>query len=247
MFNVIELFEKANGLFLNFDTEKLGMDKVPEMMHFGFFPGGLGTYDQTESLEGRNILILGQDFGTESYYKKWKPTGESEKLYTWGNLLKLIEETKLDRNSIFFTNAYMGLRKDKIGQNEKKVTMTSPLKAKSNPNFKKACQDFFKIQLNTVKPKVVFVLGKEPALFLAEIFPELQKMSDKIQEVDKNCNQILTIDFNMQKIIFAILTHPSFAHINRKNRRLEYARETHEGKDAEIAIINRSLEMAGIK
>ena len=142
----------VKGLFI--EAEKLpysesGMVPVPEMMNFGFFPGGRGTYDGSFSLDKKNIMVLGQDFGTESYYKKWRETGESKEKYT-----RILNKANVDLNACFFTNAYMGLRNEVIQENDKKVTMTSPLTA--SEKFREESQCYFIKQIDTLNPRVQY-------------------------------------------------------------------------------------------
>jgi len=128
------LFEKASQLHYD---EFCGMTMVKEMKGPGFFPGCNGLQDNKSDSFDRFVMVVGQDFDTEENYQNIGEKGEVDSNTTWRNLRKLLKDIHIPENFCFFTNAYMGLRKNgrNIGQ--------SP--AKKSPDFTKQCQIFSKI------------------------------------------------------------------------------------------------------
>jgi len=108
----------------------------------------------------------------------------------------------------------MGVRKGNKG------TGKSP--AFKDDNFITECQVFFLSQLEMQKPKVIFVLGKETAQFLSELSVDLNgwKRISTFKDVDgRNQQVILNAVFeNGISTNLVLLTHPSFRHLNLKNR-----------------------------
>jgi len=156
-----ELFEKSKQLHYD---KLCGMVMVERRKGSGFFPGCSGFHDDQSNSVNKVVMIVGQDFDTEINYCKLGDKGEVKSNTTWLNLVKLLDEISIPKSICFFTNAYMGLRKN--GKNR------GPSPAKKSPCFVKECQKFFLEQLRVINPELVLILGKEPAKFVAEIFPD---------------------------------------------------------------------------
>jgi len=67
---VSDLFIKAQNEIKNYPESTL---RIPEMKHFGFFPGGHGIYPKESRNKTLNELklkymFLGQDFGTKKQF-----------------------------------------------------------------------------------------------------------------------------------------------------------------------------------
>jgi len=233
MKTVNELFEEAKGL----DYDSFGMGKLEEMRPFGFFPGGRGTYDKGIDICNKEIMIVGNDFG------KWDelPIEGENKLTnpTWVNLLCLLREIEIaEKNSIyqkcFFTNAYMGLR---IGGSN-----IGPCPGSKYPQFIEQCEDFLTTQINCLhKLKLVIVLGKKPLKILKKNYPRLAAWEKKFEDIDANENQIISSEPN-KELIFVIITHPSFAPSNWKNR----SYREFKGREAEVEILKEAMKEAGL-
>jgi uracil-DNA glycosylase family 4 len=203
-----KLFEKANQL--QYD-EQCGMGIVEKMQGPGFFPGCNGLHDNQSGSVNKFVMVVGQDFDTKINYDKLGDKGEVDSNTTWRNLKKLLIEINIQESNCFFTNVYMGLRKD--GKN------TGPSPAKKSPNFSNQCQVFFKEQLRVINPELVLILGKEPAKFIAETFPnyftnwqQIGLLKEFYQE-EKNIYNDL--EFENKSIRFLFALHPSMSNTNR--------------------------------
>jgi len=203
-----KLFEKANQL--KYD-EHCGMGMIEKMKGSGFFPGCSGLHDEQSDSVNKFVMIVGQDFDTEINYNKLGEKGEVDSNTTWRNLKKLLNDINIPERICFFTNAYMGLRKD--GKN----TGSSP--AKKSPQFAKQCQIFFEEQLRVINPELVLILGKETAKFMAETFPNhfdiWQRMGLLKQFYQDEKNISYDIEFENKKIRFLFVLHPSMSNTNR--------------------------------
>lgn len=59
-----------------------------------------------------SILVLGQDFSTlEDYLKMSNENANDLDCPTWRNIIRLFDQSGVDRNQCFFSNVFMGLRK----------------------------------------------------------------------------------------------------------------------------------------
>jgi len=205
-----------------------------EVKGHAFFPGGKGTFDNSEQISNKDIMVLGQDFGHKKYYDEVVTNGEESETgsKTWNNLLKMLDELEIEKTNCFFTNAIMGVRK------EGKMTGKSP--AFKDERFIEECRQLFLKQLELQKPKTIFVLGKETAHFLPALAEELHpwKKLGSFSVIDSNGIHTIKVKFkNGIKCAVVLLTHPSFRHANVRRRRFE----NHEGNDAELAMIRVAM------
>ena len=177
--------ENAESIF----AESRMINRCKEL-DYGFFPLGSGILTDRSKVEEAEIsesgiMVLGNDFGTVSYIKnKCRDNRENKNNSTIRNILSV----GLDIDTTFFTNFYLGLR---IGEGATMTKRDSPI----SERYKKFCYEFFLIQLELVKPRLVLWLGKDVDFTLHEKW------------IDKN---LLT------KYKFEFIPHPSFAHINWK-------------------------------
>jgi hypothetical protein len=141
-----------------------GMVAVPKWMRgTAFFPGGLGIWieaGQLAKLPFGKVMILGQDFDTETSYQRSFAVGtEVETSATWRNLRKILGEAGICLSDCFFTNVYMGLR-----------TCTKPTRScpgKRDREFVRQCEEFLLRQLAVMQPRLIVTLGAEPFEFLS--------------------------------------------------------------------------------
>ena len=241
--SLFELFEKSKQL--NYDKAN-GMIKVTEMKGPGFFPGCTGTIYSREDISGLSFMVLGQDFDTQANHKQINPEkGEIDKNTTWRNLRKLLKEVGINEKECFFTNAYMGLRPDNNKDAKTKNTGKSPAAKKGAEAFSDQCIEFFKTQLQIVKPKVVLVLGKETAKFVANVFPECSKWAD-IKTLNSFYQEekaiAAEVTFNNRNIHFLFVIHPS---LNNVNRSKIWGKE--DGKEKEQELLKKSLSLISRK
>jgi uracil-DNA glycosylase len=108
--------------------------------------------------------------------------------------------------------------------------------------FIKDCQDFFLKQLEAQKPKIILVLGKHVAEFIAPLSEEL-KFWGKIknfEHVDSQNQQVINTTFtNDLNTTTVLLTHPSFRFANVGRRKFNSL----EGNIAELEMIKTALKI----
>lgn len=200
--------EKTSNIKEAFEKSEMKMEV--QKLDFGFFPLGSGIFIDNKSnleiaeIDNCEIMVLGNDFGTEKYIIKKCPNNKERKSNpTIRNLLEL----KMNEKTTFYTNLFLGLR------NGDKMVGVKKLQ-KEYLNF---CIDFFKIQLEFINPKVVLCLGNEVKKALIEYsrdFTDISKITITNLYSDENKNDF-TLMVNGIKFIF--IPHPSFAHINWTN------------------------------
>ncbi|MDE3234504.1 MAG: hypothetical protein KGO81_01025 [Bacteroidota bacterium] len=205
--------------------ENSGMVDVNKKLDFGFFPLGSGILLETKSLINKAsidddcVMVLGNDFGTITYFEKKCKHNRENSSKTIANLMSL----GLDLENTFFTNFYLGLRNDKIYQG---TTMTKKVK-KMEKDYKDLCYNFFQIQLELINPKIVICLGAEVGQTLSEFsdvfsnFSSKNKISNLYADYTKQDYIIYTNDCTFEKRKFVLIPHPSYAHINWKKNDIE--------------------------
>ena len=148
-----------------------GLDLVPaKISGTAFFPGGYGLWRE----EGRplppmpcgKVMVLGQDFGKKKDHKKALCVGHERDTPTWRNLLRLLKGACIPPQDCFFTNAYMGLRTNK--------SSTGPSPGTRDERFRERCRSFLvEEQIAVQEPKLILVLGLEPAALIASVSSDL--------------------------------------------------------------------------
>jgi hypothetical protein len=83
-----------------------------------FFPGGKGTYDNSDDLSNKDVMILGQDFDCEKNYLKTLEAGfeDTQKNATWRNLLKFLHDVNIPHNKCFIPIQFLVSEKAIKGQ-----------------------------------------------------------------------------------------------------------------------------------
>jgi hypothetical protein len=127
----------------------------------GFFPGGDGFWRAESQLaqvsSGRvvaeGIMFLGNDFGTLKSYEKLR-LKSFESPPTWKRVKARVERAGLPSHLTFFTNAVMGLRVDGTALDKRDLNRL--------PRFKAFCREFLVYQIETLRPKLVVVMGPNP-------------------------------------------------------------------------------------
>jgi len=233
---------------LNILKDELKTLNYPESMKpinctltgLGFFPGGSGNYKNEDCISTKEVMVLGQDFGTAEYVDNL-PNGEDEKSSaTWRNLLKFLSDCEIKPENCFYTNAIMGVRKSMIINGKETAKMTGKSPAFKDKNFIEQCQKLFLKQLELQKPKVVFVLGKETAHFLSPLSSDLVQWErlGSFSDIDSRGIHTIRAKFdNGIQTTFVLLTHPSFRPANVRRRRFQNL----EGNVAELAIVKMAL------
>ncbi|WP_295654816.1 hypothetical protein [uncultured Mucilaginibacter sp.] len=205
-----ELKKATDGKEATF--EESGIVNCFSKMQYGFFPVGNGILTEdlkngrvdTSCLEiGKNgIMVLGNDFGTLTYVKKYSDrVGETDSI-TINNLCK---NTDLDCNKTFFTNFYLGVRDDETHGSAKMTFRAVALKK----DYKALCLDFFITQLDLVKPKAIICLGqdvKNALLSSMDSFTQWGSKSTSLKKLYESNKYIIKNEVGKQTYI--VIPHP---------------------------------------
>jgi uracil-DNA glycosylase len=221
---IIELFNRYNQEIQNSTNvlesfDKSEMTNISAKLKFGFFPLGSGIFSEQSEIEKAEIkkceiMVLGNDFGTIKYLNKKCINEKEEKTNpTISNLLQL----EMDESTTFYTNLFLGLRKGEVMVGIKKL----------ETEYLNFCMNFFRIQLELIKPNIVICLGNEVKKAIVKYSNDFSAISKRTMTelyADENKNDFIII---VNGIKFIFIPHPSYAHINwKKNNIKERIRET---------------------
>ncbi|MCX6278631.1 MAG: hypothetical protein NT004_11095 [Bacteroidetes bacterium] len=206
-----------------------------EINNVAFFPGGRGTFDNSEYISDKPIMIVGQDFDSFKNFERSRNAGGEniDKNPTWKNIRELLKNCEINPSDCFFTNAILGAR------NQIRNTGKSP--AFSDEKFLAYCKDFFLEVLEIQKPKLILVLGMQVARFFST-FESLSSWAEI-----KTFNQADERHLSVQKQVIlspnfettlVLLVHPSFRKLTVKYRRFRH----YIAEDAEIEMIKFAME-----
>lgn len=234
-------FQRLWEEYQKIDFESSGMARNEHYLSgLGFFPGGRGLWEKgDEKIAGKPIMVLGQDFGTVEYFTSLKSGTESDRQPTWRNLLILLNNAGVMPGNCFFTNAFLGLREQE--------QMVGDTPAWKNKHFLIACQNFFLLQYSLQKPRLILVLGKNPAYFLSHISDDLTgwKKFTSISSLDglgfSAQKNIRFNDYPQHSSNLFLLTHPSYRHLNGLKRKIHFNGRFFEGSDAEPDLIKQLI------
>lgn len=191
-----------------------------------FFPVGNGTYNQSESDSEIDILVLGQDFGTDEYTRSITD-GNSEDATgpTWSNMIALFNHAGITPGRCFFSNVFMGLRTtDK---------MTGIYPGYKDNKHKNQNLEFLRFQIATIKPRAIITLGKVPAEMLAQCTsPELDLWNGDHLVRDVKLSPELSC-------VCVSLVHPSMRKSNIGKRTYGEL----QGNEAEIEMLKTMLKI----
>jgi hypothetical protein len=143
-----------------------GMSRFPfQLTGQGFFPGGDGLWRNEAQLAQASpglvamggIMFLGNDFGTRKSYERLRKKGYENPL-TWKHVKQRIGRAGLPSSCTFFTNAVMGLRGEGTALDKKDWDGV--------PQFKAFCREFLVYQIETLRPKLIVVMGQVPRVTL---------------------------------------------------------------------------------
>jgi len=214
-----QLFDELEGIkeTSKLDFEKSGMINRFNEMKYGFFPLGLGVLTEnitmgskaTEiEIEEGGVMVLGNDFGTVTYVNDviTDSDGFGEiKGTTVRNMKTHIPE--LFTNKTFFTNFYLGVRTNKDAKMMVKIEELSD-------GYKTLCYDFFRMQLDLVKPKLVVCLGhhvKNALISSGGSFKDWRSKSGSIKELYwDGQNKYIIENKELNGIKFIIIPHPCY-------------------------------------
>ncbi len=225
------LWQKMSSTFPSSSFPE-GVVKVPQAIQgTAFFPGGYGVWLE-ENLRPPfpvgQIMVVGQDFNSVAAYDRARKAKTEVKISrTWRALIGILDASGISRDRCFFTNIYMGLRE------EEKETGRFP--GAKDKEFVHRCVEFFKLQLEVARPKLILTLGLEPLRVLAANLFHFAAPKTLTE-----CVEIYSASLEHGDATVVALTHPSFYDVNVRTRRFGKFAE----KQAERAMIAEGLKRA---
>jgi uracil-DNA glycosylase family 4 len=167
----VEVFSEALDAFTDYPPD---VTKVPELLPgTAAFAASAGLCRPPGSRElprfpDRGVMVIGHNLDSNCKYEERRKSGISHGdevpgtplMSTWVGLYKLLELAGVPRNQIFFTNIFVGLKKGKP---------TGSFTRYATPEFKRSCREFLGLQVTTMRPRVVLVLGDPACRAIAEL------------------------------------------------------------------------------
>lgn len=232
----------------------LSFTRLP-VMDYAFFPGGNGLRDgiNAKKFPLSGALILGSDFGCSTKF-----VTESGELVnkrsderggpTWKPMLELLFRASIDCNKCFYSNAWPFLHKpsDENGDSNDNPPVNIWLR---DAELMDACKSFFWFTLKTMNPRFVIALGKGPAAFLGECWPN-QLGFWRFNPERKwgtfswgDLDELFTgeVPFDGRPVLCIAVTHPSKSRLNARHRRHPY-----QGIEGEVRLLAEAAGRAGI-
>lgn len=227
------LFSKTN-IVAPYPNNVKPIEKMLNMT--AFFPGGRGVWSENYSDEFPSILVLGQDFSTVDEYNAMLNNNQNDLgCATWRNLIKLFEEANIDLKKCFYSNVFMGLR-DGVTKN------TGEFPGFKDKEFVKRNLKFLKIQIETIKPKLIITLGRYAAEMLSSIADSgLESWSNWRALLDENIGFKDNVSFYGHRCRCVALTHTSLRHLNVGRRIYTNNQGRFNGNSAEVHMLKDTM------
>ena len=186
-----------------------------------FFPGGRGLWSCPGSSLKPDTIVLGQDFSTwEQHQEILHGSSEDLKTPTWRNLIAVLNRVGLDLERCFFTNAFMGLRRNGLS--------TGVFPGFRDAAYMAENADFLQFQIETIGPRC------RGAGDWADF---------NFQTVDSEDRALLRgVEFGNLRTNLVALVHPSMRFKNVGMRRFGGK----FGDDAEVSLLSEGLRVSGI-
>jgi hypothetical protein len=219
-----------------------------------FFPGGSGLWGTQPdrplpAMPIGGVMVLGHDFHSEAGFLAspdegtevpTTPTAKYRTPPTWINLRSLFAEVELPLEQCFFTNAYMGLRKD--------AKKTGRFVGSLDDAFVRRCQAFLIKQLTVQRPSIVLTLGAWVPRFIAPLSESLAHWTTARSMSALNAAAAVTHDVAFKGVAslsctVVALTHPSLRGPNIHRRQFDGL----SGHEAEVRMIREAMSSAGLK
>lgn len=206
----------------------------PRIMGRSFFPGGCGlAYGHDQPYPHRPIMLVGQDFGTRTYWEKLTPDdhvrGEPNSSGTWKHIGTWARQGLLPANRCYFTNVLCGIRDD-VADPSIQIDGESP--GLDHPVYLRASVECLLRQIDVLQPSAVVGLGCVPVTLLARglgIVPDCWPRSRirrgagiaTWEEIDsENLQFVSNVQTGSgQTFVFASSVHPDRYWLNTKWRR----------------------------
>lgn len=227
------LFEKVK-IVQPYPPDVVPVDKMLDIT--AFFPGGNGLWSEEHTDIIPNILVLGQDFSTLEDYKRIV-LGESTDLGcpTWRNLIELFDEVSIDLKRCFFSNVFMGLRKE--------GSLTGKFPGARDKEFVKRNLEFLLFQIDSIRPNIIITLGRPASEMVAKISDTLSHEWDKGKALSVPYNGIkrgITVGTHMTTCV--ALEHTSMRNTNVKRRRYKNVTGDYSGHQAEVEMLKDAIK-----
>lgn len=197
----------------------------------GFFPGTSGFF-HTDSLSEhvrKPFMFVGQDFGTLNYLKELENDPQADMKVGTGLILKkLVQESGLNIQDCFLTNALFGIR---VSDN-----ITGTCEGWLDKNYVEKCRQALALQIEAVQPKAIISLGCDAPRLLRLLFEEIEVSKWHqwtFKKIDSSGASVLEIKGHASVVVSCILVHPSFHHVNVRRRTFGQV----EGHQAEIEML----------
>ncbi|HWR35374.1 MAG TPA: hypothetical protein VN622_05835 [Clostridia bacterium] len=178
----------------------------------GFFPGGDGLWrDDTEltapsksPMPIGGIMFLGNDFGTLQSYETTLTRGY-ENPPTWRNLKQRLAKTDIPGNVGFYTNAILGLRTTNKALDS--------MNWNGHRAFAAFCREFLEFRIETMKPRLIVVLGPKPkdavcADLPQPIIPSLAKWTARDLNAMSEDEAVQQGNWRGLRLTFMLTSHP---------------------------------------
>ncbi|QLA15938.1 uracil-DNA glycosylase family protein [Desulfolutivibrio sulfoxidireducens] len=240
----VALFEKA-AMVKPYPPSVL---EVPHQLpSTAFFPGGYGLWlgnslcgpTELPPFPFGGIMAVGQDFHSKKQYDQTRMhPGKNLTKGMWPCFKEVYEKAGADFNNTFFTNAYMGLRKEDKS--------TGAFSGATDKSFVKRCQSFFLEQVETQQPTLILALGKMVVPFMADLSYDLQCWNGKREIASiQNGKQIVEgarFGIKGHQCVVAFLLHPSMRNQNLRHRKYKEL----DSCPADIQVFKDALKAAGL-
>lgn len=241
------LREEMNRRFTSEDYELAGMAAPKEFLRGrAFFPGGNGYwsgvsgdyFSQPPESCHPKVLVVGNDLDSVASFSGSVKNGFEGDEGTWRGVAAMAGLLGFSVSSCFFTNSIMGLKPGTRSMGRSSGSRRS--------DFRVKCAEFLAIQVATVRPNLVLLLGRfTPAVFGLS-FPFLKGLTKckDFSSLDESGHCVGWFDFPVQGINqragYAVLTHPSMWNANVWRRRYRGK----SGEEAERLMIQDAAEFA---
>lgn len=206
-----------------------------------FFPGGTGLLNAPEhGMPRPDIVLIGNDFGTfDEDYVGAARAGEESLMGTWAGLIDVLTRSGLDMSRFFFTNAIMGARRQppKIG----------PSPALKDREFTARCAEFLRLQICTIRPVGVVMLGANQAPVVAAAIPDLASLAkcatwEAVDSAELQFRESVPVP-DGPTVRFCALMHPCMRASNMSQHGRRFKHLTND--DAELEMLKRIATRPG--
>lgn len=225
------LFDKCAETVKAYPSDMCALSIGNPVAGRGFFPVATGSSQDGRTdipLTPRKLMFVGQDWGAHDSFKSLKENLDAD-MYsgTAARLASLLKEAGIPIEECFFTNALFGVREGK--------TNTGRSPGWKDEAFVTASAEALKLQIKAIQPKAMICLGRDAPCLLALLIPERKAWSPFItfKAIDEGNHGVLSLASNSGPMDAAILTHPSYRHINARQRYFRGLR----GHAAEVQLL----------